>query len=82
MRDYNKYWSGIAPDTVNNPELVNEMPNAIRSAIWFWLDRKPFSADKGNGLLDVPGVTYKVNGGYTGLAEREEAYKEIERVLK
>jgi len=82
MRDYPKYWQGSAPRTVAEPDLINEMPNAIRSAVWFWLYKTPYSNDKGNGLGDVAGVTYKVNGGYTGLAEREAAYKEIQEVLK
>ena len=33
MRDYNKYWSELAPDVVRNPELINTPQNAIRSAI-------------------------------------------------
>jgi predicted chitinase len=82
MRDYNKYWSDSIPDTERNPDLINSMPNAIRSAVWFWLYRSPYSNDNGRGLEDVAGVTYKVNGGYTGLEERKTAYTEIERILK
>jgi predicted chitinase len=82
MRDYNRYWAGFAPDTVIDPDLINLMPNAIRSAVWFWLNKRPYSNDSGKGLADVPGVTYIVNGGYTGLTERETAYEEIERILK
>ncbi|WP_248730530.1 hypothetical protein [Pseudomonas sp. MWU13-2517] len=82
MRDYNKYWGGDAPDTVKYPELVNSSLNSIRSAIWFWLYKAPYSEDYGRGILDVNGVTRIVNGGLTGLVERQTAYALVERVLK
>jgi len=82
MRDYTKLWSGITPDTVNNPEIINEMPNAIRSALWFWLSYKIYGAERENGYLDVQSVTKRVNGGHTGLEERKAAYKDAEKALK
>lgn len=82
MRDYTKLWSGITPDTVNNPEIINEMPNAIRSALWFWLSYKIYEAERENGYLDVQSVTKRVNGGHTGLEERRAAYKDAEKALK
>lgn len=82
MQDYNKYWNEPVPDTVSNPNLINSMPNAIKSALWFWLYRSPYSNDNGRGLDDVAGITYRVNGGYTGLDERKAAYTEIEGILK
>ncbi len=81
-RDYNKYWVGEAPDAVSSPELINFGANAIRSALWFWLFKAPYTAELGQGLSDVPGVTRIVNGGVTGLAERESAYILVEGVLK
>ncbi|UBO74289.1 glycoside hydrolase family 19 protein [Aeromonas rivuli] len=80
--DYNNYWSGPIPDTVNNPSLINAMSTAIRSALWFWLKYKVYLRDNGKGLSDVPGVTQRVNGGDMGLSERKEAYKSIEKILK
>jgi predicted chitinase len=82
VRDFNVYWKGAAPNAVVEPELINKMPNAIRSALWFWLQKQPYRRDKGNGLADVSEVTYSVNGGYTGLSERQKSYEEIEAVLK
>lgn len=82
MNDYKKYWNDQGPDTVNNPALINEMPHAIRSALWFWIEKKPYMGDKGNGLADVSDVTYIVNGGYNGLSERQKAYREIEDIIK
>lgn len=82
MVDYPNYWQGDAPDTVNQPEKINEMPYAIRSALWFWVKYKPYNADKGRGLSDVADVTRVVNGGQMGLKERESAYKTCEKVFE
>lgn len=82
MVDYPNHWSSDAPDTVNHPEEINEMPYAIRSALWFWVKYKPYNADKGRGFADVPDVTRVVNGAHMGLKERENAYKICEGVFK
>lgn len=81
MIDHDRYWQGDGPDTIENPDIINEMPMAIRSAVWFWLTYKVFSADNGNGRADVQRMTQRVNGGQMGLEEREAAYRLIERVL-
>ncbi|UOP10615.1 hypothetical protein [Pseudomonas palleroniana] len=81
MRDFNKYWSGDSPDTVRCPELINSTLNSIRSAVWFWLYKAPYSEIHGRGVLDVNDVTRIVNGGATGLTERKSAYILAERVL-
>ncbi|MCX8960194.1 hypothetical protein EHW66_19870 [Erwinia psidii] len=81
MVDYSNYWGGDVPDTVTHAEMVNEMPYAIRSALWFWLHYEVYTADHGNGLVDVRKVTKKVNGGDMGLAERQSAYELCEKVF-
>lgn len=81
MQNYSVYWPGAVPDTVANPELINEMPNAIRSALWFWVSYKVYESESGGGLADVGKVTKRVNGGAMGLTERKEAYELIEGVL-
>src|SRR5690606_28113704 len=79
--DYNKYWVETPPDVINNPSEINEMPYAIRSAIWFWLHDEIYKRDLGNGVSDVASVTKKVNGGSMGLAERRAAYELCEKVF-
>ncbi|MGK8935686.1 glycoside hydrolase family 19 protein [Pluralibacter gergoviae] len=54
---YNSFWTGNAPNTVEHPELVNEMPYAIRTAVWFWNYYEVYTYDLGNGVSDVPRVT-------------------------
>lgn len=82
MEGYHEYWSDEAPDTVSEPEKINTMPYAIRSALWFWLHYEVYSLDKGNGFSDVVAVTKRVNGGNMGLAERQEAYLLCEQVFQ
>lgn len=80
--EYSSYWSGDVPDAVEQPNVINVMPTAIRSALWFWLKYKVYLSDNNNGFSDVPSVTRRVNGGSVGLDERKEAYKIIETILK
>ncbi|MCM7676550.1 hypothetical protein M8S51_20095 [Enterobacter chengduensis] len=81
MEEYNNYWQGNPPNTVEEPEKINEMPYAIRSAIWFWLHYEVYSRDQGNGFDDVISVTRRVNGGTMGLDERQTAYQLCEGVF-
>jgi putative chitinase len=83
MGDYSKYFDGQAPDSINNPDVINQAPYAIRSAIWFWLWRKAYLiADQKHGIEDVRKITFVVNGGYNGLVERQNAYKLAEAAFK
>lgn len=83
MTEYSQYFSGNAPDLVNSPNIVNQTPYAIRSAIWFWVTRKGYEiADKKNGKEDVKELTLRVNGGYNGLSERTRAYSIAELSFK
>lgn len=64
---------------VQNPEVVLEKEMALRTACWFWGDRKVNEpADKG----DVKESTRRVNGGYIGLEDREKHYNEAVIILK
>lgn len=83
MQNYAKYWDDEVPDTVNNPERINEVLYAIRSAMYFWLQYKVYlAADQGNGYADVKAVTRRVNGGSEGLDRRSAAYKEAEGIFR
>lgn len=78
MQAYSKYWQGAVPNTVEDPDLINEEPNAIRSALWFWLNYRIYDAECGNGFSDVGGVTRRVNGGALGL-KRERLHMNLRR---
>lgn len=82
MAEYNVYWSGPPPNTVDDPDLINEMPVAIRSALWFWLVYKIYAVERGAGYLDVERVTARVNGGGEGIDRRKMAYRTAEEALE
>jgi len=82
MADHDAYWGDLSPNTVDNPDLINEMPVAIRSTMWFWLAYKIYDAECGAGYWDVERVTARVNGGGEWLDRRKMAYKTAEEVIK
>ena len=53
---------------LNNPELLEQEANAMISACWFWnkLGLNAF-ADKD----DIKTITKRINGGFNGLADRQ-----------
>lgn len=61
---------------LENPALLEEAENAVRSAVWFW---------KNNNLSalgdDVKKVTRRINGGYNGLEDRVKLYERAKAVL-
>lgn len=65
-------------DCVEHPELLETPENACRVSAWWW------SVNKVNAIADtgdIRRVTKKVNGGYTGLAERTMFYERAKEVL-
>jgi len=69
---------GLGLDLINNPELL-EMPyEACRSAAWYWDSRElNLLADRS----EFRKITRKINGGYTGIAERFEFYFNALKIL-
>lgn len=66
-------YTQLAKDTelecLNFPDLLLNEPNALISALWFWnLKGLNKLADKD----DLKGITKIINGGYNGLAHRNE----------
>ena len=64
-------------DCFKNPDLLLEEANSMISALWFW-DKAKLNrlADKD----DLRGITKRINGGFNGLAHRQELltkWKEI-----
>ncbi|MED5615109.1 glycoside hydrolase family 19 protein [Janthinobacterium sp. P210005] len=65
-------------DLLAQPELLEQVVNACRSAGWFWQTRGLNAlADAG----DQERVTRRINGGVNGLAERLALYREARKVL-
>jgi len=65
-------FSGL--DVVNNPDLVATPSVGAEAALWFWKTKvKPNVKD----FSDVKAVTQIVNGGYNGLADREQRFASL-----
>ena len=63
---------------LENPDLLSEKDGAIASACWFWSLRHLNEwTDQG----DIKEVTRRINGGYNGLADREQRYQKAINAL-
>jgi len=56
-------------DYLNNPDLLLNESDSLISALWFW-NKKGLNklADKN----DIKAITKRINGGYNGLAHRQD----------
>lgn len=59
-------------DYLNNPQWLEREPDAMISALWFWNKK---GLNKFADESDLRGATKVINGGYNGLADRQEKYK-------
>jgi putative chitinase len=65
--NYKACGEALGIDLLQHPELLEDIPNACRSAAWFWYIKGLNDlADKGDFL----GVTKRINGGTNGYKER------------
>lgn len=56
-------------DYLNNPDLLLNESDSLISALWYWNKHKlNLLADKN----DIKAITKRINGGYNGLAHRQE----------
>jgi len=68
----------LGVDLVSNPSRAAQPDVAFRTAAWFWNSRNLNSyADAGN----FNAITYRVNGGYNGAADRNAHYARALNVL-
>lgn len=63
---------------IEQPELLQDIDGAIRSACWYWNSRN-INADADRG--DVLTMTKKINGGTHGLEDRQRRYNICMSVL-
>ena len=64
---------------VENPDLLTDKEYALKSALWFWTTHKMNAyADR----KDIKGQTLVINGGTTGLIERQAIFDKADKILK
>ena len=65
------------PEIMENPSLV-ETEYAFESALWFFRKNNLMAlADQGVNDVIINTISRKINGGYHGLAHRQEETKKI-----
>ena len=69
--NYRACGAALGVDLERQPELLQEDALAARSACWFW-QRKNLNALADAG--DFETLTRRINGGTTGLADRQERW--------
>ncbi len=76
--NYAKCGEALSLDLLKHPELLEEVPNACKSAAWFWyVHGLNQLADSG----DFVGVTRRINGGTNGYPDRLGFYERAQKVL-
>lgn len=76
--NYRAAGKALGIDLENNPTRAADPDVGFRIAVWFWNSRNlNAAADKG----DFNYITYRINGGYNGKADRERYYAKALQVL-
>ena len=76
--NYKACGDALGLDLIEHPQLLEDIPNACRSAAWFWYVKGLNElADKGDFLA----ITKKINGGTTGWKERMAFLNRAKQVL-
>ena len=76
--NYSALSKDVGVDYVSNPDLLLNEADAMIAACWFWQKNNLNDyADWG----DVKGATRDINGGFNGLADREEKYENYLKVF-
>ncbi|PXX15845.1 putative chitinase [Paraburkholderia tropica] len=76
--NYQKCGDALGMDLIASPELLATPSNAALSAAWFWNEHGLNDlADAG----DFETITRRINGGLTGIADREALWKQAKAAL-
>lgn len=77
--NYAEAGKAMGIDLVGNPELGEDPETSVRTAIWFWENKKLNQfADKD----DVTTITKRINGGLNGFDDRKDKLAKAKKVFK
>jgi len=76
--NYKNCSDAIGVDLLNNPDLLAEPQYAALSAGWFWNKR---NLNASSDLMDIVGMTKKINGGVIGLEDRKAKINKVLDIL-
>ncbi len=69
-----------SPNFVDQPALLVEDKYSIMSAMWYFQSRVLNKLDINS--TTVKNVTYKINGGYNGLSDRQSIYNKANSTIR
>ncbi len=76
--NYRAAGKALGIDLENNPTRAADIDVGFKIAVWFWNSRNlSEAADRG----DFRYITYRINGGYNGMASRETYWARAKNVL-
>jgi putative chitinase len=76
--NYKNCSDAIGVDLVANPDLLSDPQYAALSAGWFWNKR---NLNASSDLMDIVGMTKKINGGVIGLEDRKAKINKVLDIL-
>jgi len=76
--NYKNCSDAIGVDLVANPDLLSQPKYAALSAGWFWNKR---NLNASSDLMDIVGMTKKINGGVIGLEDRKAKINKVLDIL-
>ncbi|MGY4098953.1 glycoside hydrolase family 19 protein [Nocardia sp. R16R-3T] len=76
--NYRNAGNALEVDFVEDPDKAKDPEYAFATAGWYW-DSKDLNADADKS--DIDAITYAINGGSNGSAERRENYDRARKVL-
>ena len=77
-QNYLKCGPSLGVDLTSNPDYLETVTGAVKSAYWFWNTNGLNSFADAN---DIKGMTKRINGGFIGLEERQHLYDVAKKVL-
>jgi len=76
--NYKKYGDALGVDFIANPDLAEQAEHAFQVSCAFW---KSHGLNELADAGDFKAITHKINGGLTGLADREKYFETARKAL-
>ena len=78
--NYNRASQALGLNLINDPESVCLPSRGFLTTAWFWMD-KNLNRWSTSSSSDFSQLTYRINGGYNGLNDRQRRWNNAKRLL-
>ncbi|CAF3519145.1 unnamed protein product, partial [Rotaria sp. Silwood2] len=79
--NYRKAGQALGLDLEAHSEQVSTPKVGFRTSVWFWTSHDLNGLADDGTLASFKEITYKINGGYNGEADREQYWNRAKKVL-